>query len=1008
MTKGKKWEELQDQPLLVKSYASKLASEFYPNIWPDSKTFNEIKMEQMLSENERINEMLDLIRRRGGKENIIIILDEVGQYIAARDELILNLDGLSKNIKSLGNGKVWLIATAQQTLTEDDPRAVMNSAKLFKLKDRFPISIDLEASDIKEICWTRLLGKSDKGEKLLIELYEKNGDKLKFNTQIKNSKYYKSTLDKKQFGDLYPFLPHHFDILLELLGRLAKSSGGIGLRSAIKIIQDILIDQSGLRGGVNLLAEDNIGNLATTIHMYDTLKRDIQRSYKHLVDAVEKVEKIFGHDNFHLKVAKSIAVLQILENFPVTAENIAALLHPSVGSESVLNQTNEALNDILHEVAIPLSEVDGNLRFMSDAVREIEADRNKIIPHSSDLKIILHQALQDIFTPIPSTTLQGTKKVSTGLKMSHGNIPSSIFGDKETIQFICNFVNQARYNENQNELIKESQQRLNKCDVFLLAREDNRVEDLLTDIYRSNHIYKTNQAKSFDKEIGDYLKGQSQQVIKKSEELKSILKKSLLEGSFIFRGKPKAVGEFGEDFSERCKKYLSEIADEVYEKYSEAPVQVPGNTAEKFLKTEKLDKISSDLDPLSLVGSNGKIKTEYKAIISIKDYLERNGQVEGRKLLDDFFSDPFGWQKDSTRYIIAAMLVGGLIRLRISGENFTVRSDIAITNISSTNNFNKMGIALRDTPPPPEMLQRARERLTQLTGEDVLPLEEEISKIVIRHFPDIQRDLASLPAQLKNLNVPGENRTQEIMDDISEILKGDASDATSRLGNEECKLYEDILWAREVKKSFNQGIESLIIELKRAVQKIHSLPNIGMLRNLKENTESIVTTVNEYLTNDGFYKHSVQLQKLSSEINKEIKNTVELFQNEQHTMIDSEVKKIQSTYAWEVIGLEEQNHFVEIYDELKIVINYDIIGLEKLLNNQYTISTRLKECEEQINKIAREKEEPKDEEKEEVKEVVIELVPEISYSSQIDELIAKLQKIKDDLKKYVKIRINWK
>ena len=95
--------------------------------------------------------MLDLIQRRSGNPNVIFILDEVGQYIAARDHLILNLDGLAKNIKHIGAGKVWLIATAQQTLTEDDPNARFNSLKLFKLADRFPIRIDLEASDIKEI-----------------------------------------------------------------------------------------------------------------------------------------------------------------------------------------------------------------------------------------------------------------------------------------------------------------------------------------------------------------------------------------------------------------------------------------------------------------------------------------------------------------------------------------------------------------------------------------------------------------------------------------------------------------------------------------------------------------------------------------------------------------------------------------------------------------------------------------------------------------------------------------
>ena len=71
--------------------------------------------------------------------------------------MILNLDGLAKNLKRLGDGKAWIISTAQQTLTEDDPRAALNSDKLYKLKDRFPIQIDLESSDIKEICYRRLL-----------------------------------------------------------------------------------------------------------------------------------------------------------------------------------------------------------------------------------------------------------------------------------------------------------------------------------------------------------------------------------------------------------------------------------------------------------------------------------------------------------------------------------------------------------------------------------------------------------------------------------------------------------------------------------------------------------------------------------------------------------------------------------------------------------------------------------------------------------------------------------
>jgi hypothetical protein len=172
--------------------------------------------------------MLELIRRKSGRENIIFIFDEVGQYVAARDNLILNLDGLAKNIKLLGNGKAWLVATAQQMLTEDDPRAQMNTGKLFKLKDRFPIPVELEASDIREICYRRLLTKSSTGESKLAGLFDTQGQSLRNHTQLGGTRFFKSDLDKKVFCNLYPFLPQHFDILLALLGRLAKTSGGVG------------------------------------------------------------------------------------------------------------------------------------------------------------------------------------------------------------------------------------------------------------------------------------------------------------------------------------------------------------------------------------------------------------------------------------------------------------------------------------------------------------------------------------------------------------------------------------------------------------------------------------------------------------------------------------------------------------------------------------------------------------------------------------------------------------
>ena len=61
----------------------------------------------------------------------------------------------------------------------------------------------------------------------------------------------------------------------------------------------------------------------------------------------------------------------------------------------------------------------------------------------------------------------------------------------------------------------------------------------------------------------------------------------------------------------------------------------------RFLKTENFKNIVSKNDPLSLVKKDGSIDIDNRAMISIKDYLEQRGLVEGRHLLDHFFKAPF-------------------------------------------------------------------------------------------------------------------------------------------------------------------------------------------------------------------------------------------------------------------------------------------------------------------------------------------------------------------------------
>src|SRR6266702_4693586 len=292
---GTDWETDHNDPLLGMARADQIVPQFLPREYSAPGAFRSLRFSLAGDVRDRARETLDLIRRKTGRQNILFLIDEAGQYVAPRGELILNLDGLARNFKELGQGRVWIVATGQQTLTEILERAAYNSAELTKLRDRFPISLELEARDIREITWKRLLTKSAEGEAVLAGLFRQHGQALAANTRLTGTSLFKGDPDEETFVRLYPFLPQHFDLLMELVRTLARSTGGIGLRSAIRVIQDLLVDASKvLPAGSVKIADRPVGDLACVDDFYETLRADIAKVLPHVVTGVDRVATAFA------------------------------------------------------------------------------------------------------------------------------------------------------------------------------------------------------------------------------------------------------------------------------------------------------------------------------------------------------------------------------------------------------------------------------------------------------------------------------------------------------------------------------------------------------------------------------------------------------------------------------------------------------------------------------------------------------------------------------------------
>ena len=878
-----KWEDIHNDPLIAVAHASEIVPEVLPKLFPTPNSYRHLRFEEARDIRDLAGDIIELCRKKTGHENILLLIDEAGQYVATRGELILNLDGLARNFKELGEGKVWIAATGQQTLSEIVEKAAYNSAELNKLRARFPITIHLDAKDIREITSRRLLSKSEEGRRHLEDLFKAHGPSTITHTRLSGTVLYKQDPDSETFVKLYPFLPQHFELLLELIRTLARSTGGIGLRSAIRVIQDVLVDKSHVLGSKDVkLADREIGSLACVDDFYDTLRADITKVLPHVISGVEKTIRVFGTDSVEARIAKAVAVLQPVETFPRTTENIAALLYRTMNTPPLLDQVRQALHRLIsvEECGLIDDPQENGFVFLSDAVEPIRKKRNNYAPSSGECTRarieVLKQGTPDhpLFRVQPIARLENIKDVRASVKLGR----SAVAGSSEDIELQIEFIDTSIFEDSRkNYLVSTNTQVELKNTVLLLARNEEIIEDLLPELVKSEWVLGEIDERTADQPVAQYLRAERRSAEGSRERVASTLEKALLNGVFIFRGKPTPVRESGQTLDAAIRIILSSAVKEVFPHYHLAPIRPYTEAAAKFLRVERLDRIDKKLDPLGLVlkshssprvDTSSPVLAEVLRVFKAKAAESGSGRLQGSYLQNFFSSPPYGWTKDTIRYLFAALLRAGEIEFHVPGAGGPVRTTgpRAIEAVKSTVSFNRIGISFRDSKLPPEALDKAARRLEELFGDEVLPLEDHISRSVRNHIPDLLEKLGALPDRLRLLKLSGESRAQKLIAESTDLLKGDASESASVLGGVECSLPDEIKWANAVFSALESGAEK---DVSRAHSTMNSIADLERL--FPGSTTDLINpqdqeSLDEILISDLFYEHLPELRTIIREV----------------------------------------------------------------------------------------------------------------------------------------------
>lgn len=186
-------------------------------------------------------ELSEWINSKSPNYRLIMLADEVSQFINKERDRYLNLQEIITYLSEVCHNRVWVVCTAQQDLSEilDDCNIGEEKDHEGKIKGRFEVKVSLKGTQPEVITQKRILEKKSQAKAELSALYSKEHDGFSSRFPLPNG--YKSFETEEDFVDYYPFVPYQFRLIMQVfnnflnLGYVAKEVKG-NERSIIKVV----------------------------------------------------------------------------------------------------------------------------------------------------------------------------------------------------------------------------------------------------------------------------------------------------------------------------------------------------------------------------------------------------------------------------------------------------------------------------------------------------------------------------------------------------------------------------------------------------------------------------------------------------------------------------------------------------------------------------------------------------------------------------------------------------
>lgn len=627
-----------------------------PTSWIDSRAGS--RTGSGSSAREAVDAIDAMIHIREENKSLFIVVDEVSQYVHQDESRMLKLQSFVSELGQRLKGRVWLFATGQQKLEDQ-----AENNNIGKLKDRFPphLRVHLGTTNIRDVVHKRLLKKKPEFEKTLRDLFQR------YRGDLKLYGYGCEEITEEDFVEVYPMLPGHIDLLMQITSNLRTRSTRVqgddhAIRGLLQLLGELFREQH--------LADGDVGSLVTLDAIFEVqhsaLDADVQTTLARIFN-----DPHVRDDLLAMRVAKAVALLELIqEQTPTTPELIAACLYSKLGEGNRVQAVSESLEKLRSLSLLSYSEKHG-FKIQSSAGQEWQRERDDIGVTQEQISKVAQDALKHLVGSKQERPRWKGRTFPWTLWFSDGRHAHDVklqdTREDSTVAVDFRFVAKKEERASTTWVPKSDQEQLRNRLVWVVG-ESASIDECARQLARSEGMLKRYQDRraSLTREKQRLLIEEEARYDELQNKVHSAVAEAFIEGTVYFRGQQMRPRDAGSAFAPVLIALATRVVPDLYPHF--ADIAVTPKELEQLLDKELTGPSTKFMDGglgiLSL--DSGKYVASCTGLFPtrIAQEIEQNGGLSGQTLVATFVNPPYGYAPDLVKACCAGLLRGKRIRIR--------------------------------------------------------------------------------------------------------------------------------------------------------------------------------------------------------------------------------------------------------------------------------------------------------------------------------------------------------